>query len=151
MRFTTIAIILFFYITALVPRVDFIISSGFLITALIFGYHAGLRSRMWAASAVMAVPGAYAMIRHLPQSDWGAHDDDVVALVVWGGLTLWSLWQSPRDPVTRITPVIAVVAPFVLVAAMAFGFRQNVPNRGGLFFSQIEYHYYVTLKPMWSN
>lgn len=49
---------------------------------------------------------------------------------------------------TRLTPVIAVAAPLILVCAMAFGFRQNVPARGGLIFKQIEYHWYVTLKPL---
>jgi hypothetical protein len=48
-------------------------------------------------------------------------------------------------------PVIAILAPVILVCAMAFGFRQNVPNRGGLIFSQIEYHYYVTLRPLWRS
>jgi hypothetical protein len=150
-RFSTIGIILFFYIASLVPRVDFIIASGLLITALIYGYHGGQRTRMWIAAAVVAVPGLYAMILHLPQKDWGAHDDDVVALLAWLGLTVWTLIRDPHDRVTRITPVLATVAPFLLVCAMAFGFRQNVPNRGGLFFSQIEYHYYVNLKPLWSR
>ena len=150
-RFTTIGVILFFYIASLVPRFDFIIASGLLITALIYGYHEGHRSRMWIAAAVVAGPGLYAMIRHLPQKDWGAHDDDVVTLLAWVGLTAWTLLRNPRDRVTRITPVLATLAPFILVCAVAFGFHQNVPNRGGLFFSQIEYHYYVTLKPIWSR
>ena len=46
---------------------------------------------------------------------------------------------------------MAVLVPLMLVLAMAFGFRQNVPNRSGLLFSQIEYHYYVTLKPLWAK
>ena len=37
LRFATIAVILFFYVASLVPRVDFILGSGLLITALI-GY-----------------------------------------------------------------------------------------------------------------
>ena len=150
-RFGTIGIILFFYSASLVPRVDFIIASGLLITALIYGYHGGHRTRMWIAAAIVAVPGLYAMILHLPQKDWGAHDDDVLALIAWIGLTAWTLIRSPGDRVTRITPVLATVAPFILVCAMAFGFRQNVPNRGGLLFAQIEYHYYVNLKPIWSR
>ncbi|MEM8569465.1 MAG: hypothetical protein AAGG56_01035 [Pseudomonadota bacterium] len=150
-RFGTIAIILFFYIASLVPRVDFIIASGLLITALIYGYHGGHRSRMWTAAGVVALPGLYAMIVHLPQKDWGAHDDDVVALLVWIGLTVWMLWRDPHDRIARITPVLATVVPFLLVCAMAFGFRQNVPNRGGLLFAQIEYNYYVNLKPLWSG
>ena len=48
-------------------------------------------------------------------------------------------------------PVIAVVAPLILILAMAYGFRQNVPNRGGLIFKQIEYQYFVNIKPLWSR
>ena len=61
------------------------------------------------------------------------------------------LLKGDSDRVTRVTPWIAVGAPLILVCAMAFGFRQNVPNRGGLIFSQIEYHYYVTLRPLWRD
>ena len=150
-RFGTIAVILFFYIAGLMPRVDFIIASGLLITALIYGFHGGQSHRMWVAAAVTAGPGLYALVRHLPQSAWGAHDDDVVALAAWAGLTVWALVREPRDRVTRIMPVLAAVAPFLLVCTMAFGFRQNVPNRVGLVFSKIEYHYYVTLKPLWAD
>ena len=53
------------------------------------------------------------------------------------------------ETVTRITPIVSVMAPLILVLAMAFGFRQNVPNRTGLLFSKIEYHYYVTVRPLW--
>lgn len=150
-RFTTIGVILFFYVAGLVPRVDFIACSGLLITALTFGFHKGHTARMVLAAAAVAICGAYAMVMHLPQSQWGAHDDDVVTLVVWAALTVWVLTRARGDRVLRIVPVIAVLAPVILVCAMAFGFRQNVPNRGGLIFSQIEYHYYVTLRPLWRS
>lgn len=151
LRFTTIGVILFFYVAGLVPRVDFIACSGLLITALIFGYHKGQSQRMILAAIAVALCGFYAMIRHLPQSQWGAADDDIVTLVIWAALTIWVLIQARGDRVLRIIPVLAVAAPLILVCAMAFGFRQNVPNRGGVIFSQIQYHYYVTLRPLWSS
>lgn len=150
-RFATLGVILFFYIAGLVPRVDFIACSGLLITALTFGYRKGHTSRMILAAGAVAVCGLYALVAHLPQSEWGAHDDDIVTLVVWAGFTVWVLIRAQGDPVLRIVPVIAMLAPSILVCAMAFGFRQNVPNRGGLIFSQIEYHYYVTLRPLWRS
>lgn len=150
-RFTTIAIILFFYIAGLVPRVDFIASSGLLITALTFGYHNGQPSRMIVACGVVAACGLYALIVHLPQSEWAQHDDDVVTLLGWLAITGIMLSVAHRDRVLKICPIIAVTAPTLLVCAMAFGFRQNVPNRGGLIFSKIEYHYYVTLRPLWRS
>lgn len=149
LRFSTIGVILFFYVAGLVPRVDFVLASGLLITALIFGFHLGNGRRMILSAGLVALCGIYAMTMHLPQSQWAAHDDDVVTLIIWAGLTLWVMVQAKGDRVLRIVPVIAVTAPLVLVCAMAFGFRQNVPNRGGLLFSQIEYHYYVTLRPLW--
>ncbi|WP_136440489.1 hypothetical protein [Pacificoceanicola onchidii] len=149
LRFGAIAVILFFYIIGLVPRVDFIISSGLLITALTFGFYRGEPRRMILSALAVAICGAYALLRHLPQAEWRAHDDDVLALGIWLGLTLWAAMQAKGDRVLKALPVIAVVAPVLLVCAMAFGFRQNVPNRGGLIFAQIEYHYYVTLRPLW--
>lgn len=151
LRFTTIGIILFFYVAGLVPRVDFIAASGLLITALIFGYHAGRGDRMILSAAFVSAAGLYAMVRHLPQSGWGAHDDDVVTLVLWAALTVWVLLRARGDRVLRAVPWIATLTPLLLVCAMAFGFRQNVPNRGGLIFSQIEYHYFVTLRPLWRS
>jgi len=150
-RFATVGIILFFYVVGLVPRVDFIIASGLLITALTFGFYQGHRTRMVLAAAAVAASGCYALIAHLPQSEWGRHDDDVVTLAVWALLTVGMLLVAKGDRVLKICPIIAVVAPVVLVCAMAFGFRQNVPNRGGLIFKQIEYHYYVTLRPLWRS
>ena len=150
-RFAAIGFILFFYVAGLVPRVDFIIASGLLITALTYGFHLGLARRMVLASGLVVVCGLYAMISHLPQSEWGRHDDDVVALAAWILLSLWVLRVGRGDRVLRVAPIIAVLAPVILVCAMAFGFRQNVPNRGGLLFKQIEYHYYVTLRPIWRD
>lgn len=150
-RIATIAVILSFYIFGLVPRVDFIIGSGLLITCLIFGYHGGHPYRMLTAAAAMLLAGSYALIVHFPQAEWNSpHDDDVVTLLIWLGLTVWALIRG-RGPVIRAIPFIAALVPLILVTAMAFGFRQNVPNRGGLFFAQIEYHYYVTLRPLWQN
>lgn len=150
-RFGTIGIILFFYVAGLVPRVDFILCSGLLITALTFGYHKGRRGRMAAAALAVAASGLYAMARHLPQSQWAAHDDDWVTLGVWALLTTAMLMRAKGDRVLRAVPIIAILAPTVLVCAMAFGFRQNVPNRGGLLFKQIEYHYFVTIRPIWRS
>ena len=151
LRFTTIGIILLFYIAGLVPRVDFIVSSGLLITALTFGYHRGRRGRMALAAATVALAGGFAMGAHLPQSEWNAHDDDWLTLALWIGLTAFVLSRAKGDKVLKAVPVVAVIAPVLLVCAMAFGFRQNVPNRGGLIFKQIEYHYFVTLRPLWSS
>lgn len=150
-RFLTIGVILFFYVAALVPRVDFILCSGLLITALTFGFYKGRADRMILAAAALAVCGLYALVAHLPQAEWGAQDDDIVTLVVWIALMLWVLRSAQGDRILKAAPVIAVVAPAFLVCAMAFGFRQNVPNRGGLIFKQIEYHYYVTLRPLWRD
>lgn len=151
LRFSTLALILFFYIVGLVPRVDFIIGSGLLITALIFGYHGGRSDRMILVTLIVAIAGLYALAAHLPRSEWKAHDDDWVALALWFGLTLWVLATNRKDRVARAIPIIAILAPTLLVLAMAFGFRQNVPNRSGLLFSQIEYHYFVNIKPLWSR
>lgn len=150
-RFVTLAIILFFYVAGLVPRVDFILCSGLLITALTYGYHGGFRSRMAIAAVAVALCGAYTLLRHLPQAQWAAHDDDWLTLLVWLALTGEALMHSKRNRVLRILPVISVLAPLLLVCAMAFGFRQNVPNRGGLLFKQIEYHYFVTIRPIWRS
>lgn len=151
LRVATIAVILTFYIFGLVPRVDFIICSGLLITCLIYGYHGGHQPRMLTVAAAMALAGLYAIIMHLPQAEWGTpHDDDWVTLTLWIALTIWAR-RTASGKVIRAIPFIAAIVPLVLVTAMAFGFRQNVPNRGGLFFSQIEYHYYVTIRPLWRN
>lgn len=150
-RIASIGIILFFYIAGLVPRVDFVLCSGLLITALTFGFYQGHRSRMALSAAIIAIAGAYALIRHLPQSEWAAHDDDWLTLALWLLMTLIVLAKARGDKVLRALPVVALLAPLILVCAMAFGFRQNVPNRGGLVFKQIEYHYFVTLRPLWRS
>lgn len=151
-RILTIAIILVFYIGGLVPRVDFILASGLLITALIYGYHTGDPRRMSLAALAVGLAGVYALVMHLPQSEWNTpHDDDWVTLVLWLVLTVIALVQAKGSKVMRAMPFIAVLVPVLLVCAMAFGFRQNVPNRGGLLFSQIEYQYYVNLRPLWRN
>jgi hypothetical protein len=151
LRIASIAVIMIFFIFALVPRVDFILASGLVITAFIYGYHEGKPGRMLLVAGAVAAAGVYALVAHFPQAEWNKpHDDDWVVLAVWLLLTVWMLVQD-RSKVARATPWIAVLTPLVLVTAMAFGFRQNVPNRGGLLFSQIEYHYYVTLRPIWSK
>ncbi len=151
LRFTTLGVILFFYIAGLVPRVDFILCSGLLITALIYGYQGGHGARMLLVAVIVGLAGLYAMVMHLPRAEWVQHDDDWLVLALWIGLTLWQMWTGRGTRLAQVIPVIAVLAPTILVCAMAFGFRQNVPNRGGLIFKQIEYHYYVTLKPIWSG
>ena len=150
-RFSCLAIILTSYIAGLVPRVDFILASGLLITALIYGFYGGEVRRISLASVAVFLPGAYAFIRYLPQSEWGALDDDWVTLAIWVLLTGWVIAVGRGDKVLRAVPWIVILAPVILVTAMAFGFRQNVPNRGGLLFKQIEYHYFVTLRPLWRS
>ncbi len=155
-RLTSISVILFFYIFGLVPRVDFIIASALMITALIWGFHRGDRFNMVFCAGVITAVSLYAMLVHFPRSEWSKpHDDDWVALVAFLGLTLFMFFRDKRkgnfDRITKITPVISVITPLILVLAMAFGFRQNVPNRTGLVFSKIEYHYYVTLRPLWQG
>lgn len=151
-RILTIAIILVFYIGGLVPRVDFILCSGLLITALIYGYHTGNPRRMGLSALFVAAAGLYALVMHLPRAEWNTpHDDDWVTLVLWLALTVIVLVQGKGSKVMRAIPFVALFVPILLVCAMAFGFRQNVPNRGGLLFSQIEYHYYVNLRPLWRN
>ena len=155
-RLTSISVILFFYIFGLVPRVDFIIASALMITALIWGFHRGERFNMVFCAGLVTAVSLYAMLVHFPRSEWSKpHDDDWVALVAFLGLTLFMFFRDKRkgnfDRITKITPVISVITPLILVLAMAFGFRQNVPNRTGLVFSKIEYHYYVTLRPLWQG
>lgn len=150
-RFATLAVIIPVYVVGLVPRVDFIVASGLLITALIFGFYGGHRWRALLAAIMIGTPGAYALIMHLPQSEWRALDDDWVTLLFWVALTGVVLFHARREKLCRAIPVLAVLAPFILVCAMAFGFRQNVPARTGLLFQHIEYQYYVTLRPLWRD
>ncbi len=151
-RMGCIAVILFFYIFALVPRVDFILASALLISTLIYGFHDGHTGRMKLAATVFAAAGLYALVMHFPSSEWAKpHDDDWVTLALWAGFTIFTLVRHSDEQAVRIAPVMAILVPLILVLAMAFGFRQNVPNRSGLIFKQIEYHYYVTLKPLWAK
>ena len=155
-RLSCISVILAAYIFGLVPRVDFILCSALVITALIWGFHAGDRIAMILATIIVALAGLYALAVHFPRSEWTKpHDDDWVTLAAFLLMTAVMFvrsWQQGRlDRIVKLTPVIALLVPFMLVIAMAFGFRQNVPNRSGLLFSKIEYHYFVTLKPLWSG
>lgn len=149
LRFGCIGLMMLAYIAGLVPRVDFILSSGLLISALIFGAWGGHQWRLVFGAVMVALPGLYAVVMHLPQAEWSAHDDDWVTLGFWGVTTFVILFHARADRVCRVIPVVALLAPAILVCAMAFGFRQNVPARTGLVFKVIEYHYYVTLRPIW--
>lgn len=148
-RIASIGVMLLAYIVGLVPRVDFILASGLLITALIAGFHGQRVPRPLVPLLTMGLAAAYAVLRYPSQADWGAPGDDWVALAALVALTLWHQWTGAPGPARRLTPLLAIGVPFLLVCAMAFGFRQNVPNRGGLIFSKIEYTYYVQLRPLW--
>lgn len=154
-RLICVSAILSAYIFGLVPRVDFILCSALVITALIWGFHAGDRVAMVLSTIIVTAAAAYALLTHFPRSEWTKpHDDDLVALAAYIAITITMFTRSRMlgklDRVIKLTPIIAILVPFVLVIAMAFGFRQNVPNRHGLLFSNIEYYYYVTVKPLWS-
>ncbi len=150
-RAITIGLILLAYVVGLVPRVDFILCSGLLITALIYGYYGSHTRRALLACIAVVIAGLYALVRFPAQADWNAHSDDWFTLAIWVALTFWVLTKATSERVLRVVPFIAILAPLVLVCAMAFIFRQNVPARGGLVFKQIEYHYYVTLRPLWKD
>ena len=144
--------IITFYIAGLVPRVDFILCSALTMAALTFGFHDGARNAMVRAFMCVAVPSLYALIMHPTRDQWAKpHDDDWLTLGAFIVLCVTSLISAHRsDRLSRAikaTPVIAILAPAILVAAMAFGFRQNVPNRTGLLFGKIEYTYYVHVLP----
>ncbi|MEM9330349.1 MAG: hypothetical protein AAGA53_03420 [Pseudomonadota bacterium] len=151
-----VILILFSYIVGLVPRVDFIACSALLITALIWGFHGRSTRIMVLCAIVVFLAALYALVMHFPRAQWAKpHDDDWVAVGAFLALTLTMFsvegWKGNLSRIVKITPVIAVLAPLILVLAMAFGFRQNVPNRTGLLFSKLEYHYYVTVRPMWQR
>lgn len=152
-RVACVAAILTAYIAGLVPRVDFILSSALVITALTWGFHGGRRETMTPAVGLVLLPALYAVVANPAQADWAKPwDDDIVALASLVAMTAAMFWMEARrgrlSRVVKATPAVAVLIPLTLVLAMAFGFRQNVPNRSGLIFSQIEYHYYVTLRPI---
>jgi len=155
-RIILLGIILLSYIGGLVPRVDFIIASGLTLTALIWGFHFKERRNLVLSVLFTALPALYAFTLYTDRSEWSSHwDDDVIALVAWVAMTGVMFWTAKRQGnltnVMKATPLMAVFVPLLLVAVMAFGFRQNVPNRTGLIFSQIEYHYYVTIRPMFQG
>lgn len=156
-RVMAISAIMLAYIVALVPRVDFVIASALVILALILAFHQQRRAPTVIALTAILVPAAYALAVHFPPAEWQApHDDDWVALVAFVALVVVGLAEARRHhgrigAVLGYAPVLAVVLPLCLVCAMAFGFRQNVPNRGGLIFTQIQYHYFVTLRPLWTE
>lgn len=152
-RVAAIAVILFLYIFCLVPRVDFTLASALVILALIYGFHDGRDRPTRIALLAVAVPALYAAVANFPQAEWTApKDDDWVTLVAFLVLSVVAPAET-RATTGRLprwvmaAPVIGLIVPFLLVAAMAFGFRQNVPNRTGLIFSKVEYHYYVTVRP----
>ena len=150
-RFITLSIIMISYVVGLVPRVDFWIASALTITAMIFGYWGGIRTRATIATLFVLTPGLFAYIFFFSQANWKHHADDWVALAAFVGLTAIVLSKVKSERLLRVIPMIALIAPLILALAMAFGFRQNVPARGGLLFQQIEYHYYVTIRPIWQN
>lgn len=152
-RVVCLSVMLLAYICALVPRVDFTVSSALLIVALIWGFHENRGRAMLLATGLIALPACYALVANFEQVSWTKpHDDDWVALVSLAIMIVAMLRETAGRPdvrrVMRITPVVAILVPAFLTIAMAFGFRQNVPNRTGLLFSTIEYHYYVSLKPL---
>ena len=151
LRFVTIGICLLAYIGALVPRVDFILASALLIACLIHGYHGGHPARMRLAAGVMGLAGVFSFAVYPAQADWRALGDDWLVLVLLVVLLVWTQVGAKGDKVARAIPWVALLAPTLLICAMAFGFRQNVPARTGLIFGQIEYHYYVTLRPLWRD
>ncbi len=151
LRVSTISLMLLAYVVGLVPRVDFILCSGLLITGLSFGFFGGHARRALIACMFLVTAGVFAFVSYPAQADWNNHADDWCTLILWIGLTVLLLMKCATEKVLRVVPLIAILAPFVLVCAMAFGFRQNVPARGGLIFEQIEYHYYVTLRPLWKE
>jgi hypothetical protein len=156
LRIVSVSAVLLFYIFGLVPRVDFIIGSALMITCLIWGFHKGDQKAMMISVGSIAMASIYALIAHFSRGEWTKpHDDDWVTLLVFLCLTITMFIKEHHtksvDAIVKFTPIISILVPTILVCAMAFGFRQNVPNRQGLIFSQIEYHYFVTIKPLWQG
>ena len=152
-RMAAASLIMLAYIFCLVPRVDFTIASALVLAALIYGFH----ETRWRATAIaitaVLMPAGYSLLANFPQSRWNApHDDDWLTLAAFIALSIVMQFEvkaatGGTERYIRLTPVIAFVVPLFLVVVMAFGFRQNIPNRTGLLFQQVEYHYFVTLKP----
>lgn len=156
-RFFIICAMLLFYIFCLVPRVDFVLATALVMMALTYGYFEGRLRPAYIGLAFLAVPGLYALVVHFPSEGWAKpHDDDWLTLASFVVLTTvafvetWKV-QHKIPLYLKWAPFVCVLTPLLLVCAMAFGFRQNVPNRTGLVFSQIEYHYYVTFKPLFGS
>lgn len=153
-KFTIICLILLGYIFALVPRVDFTIATSLTMMALTYGFHERRLRPAFIGLVAVVVPSIYALAVNFPSELWAKpHDDDYVTLAAFVVLVIVALVESRRTNgelprYLRYMPIVCFLTPLLLVITMAFGFRQNVPNRTGLLFSQIEYHYYVTLKPM---
>ncbi len=150
-RIGAIGLILLSYIVGLVPRVDFILGSALLITALICGFHSRAGRGALVPVLALVLAGGFALLTYPNQTEWARSGDDWVTLLLLIALTFWHQRTGGRDRAVRLTPVLALGLPLLLICAMAFGFRQNVPNRGGLIFSKIEYTYYVHLRPLWRS
>ncbi|MEM6488466.1 MAG: tripartite tricarboxylate transporter TctB family protein [Pseudomonadota bacterium] len=157
LRILGVSAIVIAYVVALVPRVDFVLASALAMMALVVGFHQERARPMALALVAVLLPALYALVAHFPAAEWQApHDDDWVTLAAFLALTVLGLAEARLavgrlDRVLIAAPAMALAIPLFLVCAMAFGFRQNVPNSGGLIFSQIQYHYYVTLRPLWSG
>ncbi|MFC5585016.1 hypothetical protein ACFPOD_07835 [Nitratireductor kimnyeongensis] len=152
-RMGAVALILLAYIFSLVPRVDFIICSALVLLALTYGFHVRRPRATLIALVAVLIPAAYALVMHFPQSAWNApHDDDWLTLACFAALSVFMFVETrlageKPDGFLRSAPLVALIVPAFLIVSMAFGFRQNVPNRTGLFFKQIEYQYYVNVRP----
>ncbi|WDR04526.1 hypothetical protein PSQ90_09265 [Devosia rhodophyticola] len=153
-KFCIICLMLLAYIFGLVPRVDFTLATALVMMALTYGFYEGRMRPAILSLILVLLPSVYAMIVHFPSEQWAKpHDDDIVTLIGFVVLVGVALVEAIRTHGSlpgylRYVPIISFFTPLLLVIAMAFGFHQNVPNRTGLLFSQIEYHYYVTLKPL---
>jgi len=151
-RIAAVSVIMLAYIFALVPRVDFTLCSALVMLALIYGFHETRPRATLIATIAVLIPSAYALAVNFPQARWNApHDDDWLTLATFLALipVMWTdCARAGRvDGFIKSAPVVAFVVPLLLIIAMAFGFRQNVPNRTGLLFTQIEYHFYVNWRP----
>lgn len=156
-RMVAVALIMLAYIFALVPRVDFSIASALVLLALIYGFHTRRRAPTVIALVAIMVPAAYAFMVNFPQARWNVpHDDDWLTLAAFAILLAAMIVETRIagqriDAFLKAAPIIAIIVPLFVVVVMAFGFRQNVPNRTGLVFKQIEYHYFVNVRPFLSG
>ncbi len=152
-RMAATALIMLAYIFALVPRVDFTLASALVLFALIYGFTATRPRATLIALIAVLLPSLFALLVYFPRASWGAsHLDDYVTLIAFLLLIPIAFVETRQaegraGPILKIAPLLSFLFPLFLVIVMAFGFRQNVPTRTGLLFQQIEYHYYVTLKP----